>query len=258
MEKFLSNSRLFFRIRGCPLLLCAGMSLLSSCNEELPDPLFTQGMIYGRVEMDDWDNSPDDVKVLALGPYEELSATTNQGGNYELGGLGNGTYELEFSKDGFGTMKAHGIQIFGNDTLRRNTIMYEMMGALKVPKLIEVLTSSTSDWLYPTNIAITTSLSTTKETNWGYRLFFAKHPEPSYRDYYCHRNGRRLRRNGYDNILITAEDLPFEGGEKIYLIAYVCNPRDEGYWDAYQGRLTFSTLNPEEHSQVMQFTMPLR
>jgi hypothetical protein len=214
-------------------------------------------MISGRVEMDDWDNSPEGVRVLAHGPYEEHSTATNQDGNYELGGLGNGTYDLEFSKEGFGTMKAYGIQVFGNDTLRRNTFMYEMMGAFKVPRLLEVLTAS-GYWLQSNEIAITTNLSASKETNWGIRLFFAKHPDVSYRDFYCHRNGRRLRRNGYDNSLIIADNLPFESGEKIYLIAYVCNPGDEGYWDAYLGRLIFSTLNREEHSQVMEFTMPLQ
>lgn len=232
------------------------MALLGSCSEELPDPLFTQGMIYGRVEMDNWDKTPEGVKVLARGPYKELSASTNSEGNYELGGLGNGTYEMEFSKDGFGTIKAFGIQVFGNDTLRRNCKMYETMGDLKLPGLLEILTASTDQWILSNMIVITTNLRVTQETDWGIRVFFARHPGVSYRDFYCHRNGIKLIRSGFNNYLIITEYLPFESGEEIYLIAYICNSRDEGYWDAYEGRLVFSTLNTEEHSQVMQFTMP--
>lgn len=213
-------------------------------------------MIYGNVFMNDYESSPDDVKVLAMGPYGNHSTTCDQEGDYAIVGLGNGTYELEFSKEGYGTVKSFGIQVFGDDTIRRITTLYKTMGAYKLPELIRVYTSDSHSWIQPNAIAISTDLGFSTQSDWGIRLFFAKHPDVSYRDFDCTRNGHKLRRNGYDYAMVTADYLPFEGGEEIYLIAYVCNPDDEGYWDGYRGLQTFSTLNAEEFSQVLQYTVP--
>ena len=238
------------------MLLWLGMSLLGSCTEDLPDPLFTEGMIYGEVVLNDYTSSPEDVKVLAMGPYGNQSTTTDQEGDYAIGGLGNGTYELEFGKEGFGTVFSVGIQVFGDDTLRRNAYLYALTGIKKLPELLRVYTADNHSWIEPDVIVIPTDLGFSPQTPWGMRLFFAKHPGVSYLDFDCTRNGQKLRRSGYENTLVKADNLPFEGGEEIYVIAYACNPDDMGYWDAYQGIQTFSTLDAEVHSQVLQFTMP--
>ncbi|TFH22608.1 MAG: carboxypeptidase regulatory-like domain-containing protein [Bacteroidia bacterium] len=256
LERFLNSTRLFWRNKGGPLLLLAGIALLASCTEDYPDPLFTEGMIHGKIFMNDYEASLENVKVLALGPYGNQSTTCNQDGDYVLSGLGNGTYELEFSMNGYGTVLSYGIQVFGNDTLRRDATLYETMGGVKLPEFNRIYTSDSHSWLQYDEIAISTSWSYGNDSKWGIRLFFAKHPEVSYQDFYCTRNGRKLRRDGYVYYMVMADNLPFDSGEEVYLIAYICNPEDEGYWDAYQGLITFSTLNPEEHSQVMQFTMP--
>jgi len=232
------------------------MSLLGSCTEDLPDPLFTEGMIYGEVILNDFTSPPSDVSVLAMGPYGNQSTTTDQEGDYAIGGLGNGTYELEFSKEGYGTVFSFGIQVFGDDTLRRIAFMYEMTGIRKLPELLRVYTSDSHSWIEPDNIVISTDLGYSPQTVWGMRLFFARHPEVSYMDFDCTRNGQKLRRNGYTSYLVTADNIPFEGGKEIYVIGYACNPDDMGYWDAYRGIHSFSTLDPEVHSQVLQFTMP--
>jgi hypothetical protein len=232
------------------------MALLGSCTEDLPEPLFTEGMIYGNVNINDFTSPPEDVKVLAMGPYGNQSSTTDQEGDYAIGGLGNGTYELEFSKEGYGTVKAFGIQVFGDDTLRRNAFLYELMDIRKLPDFLRVYTSDSHSWIQPDEIVISTDLGYSPQTVWGMRLFFARHPGVSYMDFDCTRNGRKLRRTGYANTLVTADNIPFEGGEEIYVIAYACNPDDMGYWDAYRGIQIFSTLDAEVHSQVLQFTKP--
>jgi hypothetical protein len=35
-----------------------------------------------------------------------------------LSGLGNGTYYIDYRKEGYGTVRQYGIQLFGNDTAR--------------------------------------------------------------------------------------------------------------------------------------------
>jgi len=232
------------------------MALFGSCTEEYPDPLFTEGMIRGRIFVNNYEALLENGNVLALGPYGMQSTTCNQDGEYVFSGLGNGTYELEFSMDGYGTVVSYGVQVFGNDTLRRDAILHENMAGIKLPGFNRIYTSDSHSWLQYDEIAISTDGNYSNTTKWGIRLFFSRHPGVSYQDFYCTRNGRKLRREGYDNYMVSADNLPFESGEEIYLIAYACNPEDEGYWNSYQGLITFSTLNPEEYSPVMQFTMP--
>jgi len=48
----------------------------------------------------DYVEAPVDIKITAMGPYENKSALTDSKGDYEINSLGNGTCNLEISKEG--------------------------------------------------------------------------------------------------------------------------------------------------------------
>jgi len=238
--------------------LLTGMVLgvfTSSCGEEFPEPMFTNSVIQGRVNFGfSSDGTRDNFLVTALGPYQEKRALTNSNGDFQIDGLGNGTYKLEVSKEGFGTKYYYGIQLFGFDTVWIFVDeLYERV-ANKLPKLLTVETQNTSfSWLQENDIAITTNKTTGKVPA---RIFMADYKDVSYKHYQWTDEAHSLHRNGYDNMMFHVDNIPFESGKKIYLILYICNSYDRGYLNYYTGLWTFSTLEVERHSEVMNIIMP--
>jgi hypothetical protein len=215
-------------------------------------------MIRGNIHCYYTSESPDDnISVTAWGPYGDQTALTNSEGYFQIGGLGNGTYNLEISKEGFGTKYHYGIQLFGNDTANLYNEIYERFEDFKLPALLEVHTRTTYDWLNATTIAITTNKDATGYTpEMPVRVFMADFEEVSYKNFQFTQRVIPLHRGGFDKLMLLVENLPFESRKEIFLIAYVCHPMEEGYLNDYTGEWTFSTLEAEERSTVLSFTMP--
>ena len=230
-------------------------TLCCSCEKELPDPLFTNSVIYGSIDLFySYDEAPENITITTQGPYEKKKVLTDSNGDFQLSGLGNGTYKLEISKEGFGTKYQYGIKLFGNDTVRVRDELYKSMSGHKLPRLYEVGTSEYYDFLNDNKIIITTNKS---QGDIPARVFLSEDDDVSYKNFQCTRTAHSVSRNGFDTILLFVEDLPFVSGKKIYLKVYICNPDEyDGYINKYTGLLTFSTLEKDEHSSVMSFTMP--
>jgi hypothetical protein len=245
---------LLFRNRAILLTGIVLWALTSSC-EELPEPLFTSSVIHGNIYFYyNNDEAPEDISITARGPYEKKKALTDSNGDYEITGLGNGTYELEISKEGYGTRYHYGIQLFGNDTVRVRDELYERMTGLKLPTLYEIHTQDTYSWLSEKKIVITTSRS---QGEIPARVFMSEDDGVSYNNFQWTSTARTLKRNGFDKLMLIIDNLPFNSGKKIYLRVYICNPDEHyGYFNKYTGMLTFSTVEKDERSSVMSFTMP--
>jgi len=249
-----TNILLLFRSRAFLLTGIVLWALVCSC-EELPEPLFTSSVINGNIDFYyNYDEVPEDISITARGPYEKKEALTDSKGDYEITGLGNGTYEVEISKEGYGTKYHHGIQLFGNDTVRVRDELYKRMTGIKLPALYEVRTSDYYDFLNDTKIVITTNRS---QGEIPARVFMSENDDVSYKDFQWTTKAHSVKRNGFDKILLFIENLPFESGKKIYLRLYICNPEENyGYFNKKTGLLTFSTLEQDEHSSIMSFIMP--
>ncbi len=246
----------FFRNRALLLTGIVLGALTCSCEEEFPEALFTNSVIRGNIDYyynTDTEPYPEGINVTARGPYPDKSALTNSSGYFEISNLGNGTYKLEISKEGFGTKYQYGIQLFGNDTVGVRDMLYERVKG-NIPTLLSVETQNTSfSWLQENSIAITTNKTSGKIPS---RVFMAEYKDVSYKHYQWTTNVHSLYRSGFEHLMLTVHDIPFESGQKIYLKVYICNPEEEGYLNHYTGLWTFSTLEPDEHSEVMDFTMP--
>jgi len=248
-----NSIHLFFRTRLGILTGIILGALTCSC-EELPDPLFTNSVIYGNIDLYySYDEVPENISVTANGPYGKKKALTDSNGDYRIDGLGNGTYELEISKEGYGTMYHYGIQLFGNDSVRVRDELFKRMTGIKLPTFYEIRTADDYDWLNETTIVIPTSRS---QGEIPARVFLSEDDEVSYKNFQWTSMAHAVKRNGFDELLLFVESVPFENGMKIYLKVYICNPDEYGYFNKYTGLLTFSTLEKDEHSSVMSFTMP--
>lgn len=247
----------FFRNKTILLTGLVLGALTCSCTEEFPEPMFTNAVIQGNIDYYSYsevDPYPEGIRITAQGPYQEKTALTNSSGNFEITGLGNGTYRLEISKEGYGTRYQYGIQLFGNDTVGVRDELYEQVSG-KIPKLLAVESQNTSYyWLDEHSISITTNKTGSGEI--PCRIFMAAYKDVSYKDYQWSGRVSSGFSNRVNKYLLTVHDIPFESGQKVYLKVYICNPEEDGYLNYYTGVWTFSTLDPDEHSEEMSFTMP--
>jgi hypothetical protein len=250
----LNSILLLFRNRALLLTGIVLWALTSSC-EELPEPLFSNSVIHGNIDFYyNNDEALEDISITARGPYEKKMALTDSNGDYEITGLGNGTYNLEISKEGYGTKYQYGIQLFGNDTVRVRDELYKRMTGLKLPTLYEIHTQDTYSWLSEKKIVISTSRS---QGEIPCRVFMSEDDDVSYNNFQWTSKAHSVKRNGFDKLLLFVEFIPFEPGKKVFLRVYICNPNEYyGYFNKYTGMLTFSTLEKDERSSVMSFRMP--
>jgi hypothetical protein len=88
---------------------------ITGCKDTIIRPDLTGSLVGYVYTFDEFANLLDDhshVKVIALG-REHFSTSTDKKGRFEFKGLPAGTYELQFEKEGFGTLKQFGIQHLG-------------------------------------------------------------------------------------------------------------------------------------------------
>ncbi len=92
------------------------VALFSACSEKDDFEPYLKGDIVGYAFcFDEYGNKLEDfsgIKVITE-PGRKYTAVTDKNGRYELKSVINGTYDLSFEKEDFGTMKRFGIQHLG-------------------------------------------------------------------------------------------------------------------------------------------------
>ena len=101
-----------------PLIIFSILTIafFSACSEKDEFAPYLEGDIIGYAFcFDEYGNKLEDfsgIKVVTE-PGRKYSAVTDKNGRYVLKNVINGTYNLSFEKEGFGTMKMFGIQHLG-------------------------------------------------------------------------------------------------------------------------------------------------
>ena len=246
-----SSIRLFYRNSLFALVVLAGTGLMSSCEDEL-EPLTTNSVIQGSAYAIGVYEEPSEIAVVASGPFGQKSIVANAYEEFTISGLANGTYYLDYSKEGYGTVRQYGIQLFGNDTVRtQQAALYENPPASFVmPRFTNVTINTVSE--YYVEILITTDYPT-QHTFWQSRLFMGVENEVS-----CDRFSKTyaITCNYANEIIIPVSYYSFQSGTTVNLIGYSCNTYDQGYLDTYLGKMVYSTLDKDNHSNVVSFIMP--
>ncbi len=226
-----------------------------ACTDEEPVPLTTNSAIYGYVY--DYFGQNLEATITATGPYGKTSVVSEDEGYFFIGNLGNGTYDLEFAKSGYGIRKAFGVQLFGNDTVYAGQFnLYEKYSDLVLPPLLEITDSRELQGLSTEAIVIRTSW---KRDLPPARFFIGFDEKVDFSNFEHTMPAGQLIRTGENGRLFMLNyfyTLPLESGTKVYLVAYVCNSYDEGYLDLSTGKLVFPTLVENTKSNVLTFEIP--
>jgi hypothetical protein len=254
----------------CPNRLCLFAAiaitavLLSSCRKD-PEPLFDNGMITGNIDIYN-PGGPlkgNNVTIIAHGPYGSKSTSSDYEGHYELPGLGNGTYEIEFNKEGYGIYRRPGIQIFGNDTLIISERLYRKAD-YKMPKLSKIMYYPDFENMDARSVAIVTDIPSGNTEEMQIRIFLNDTKEVSYKNYkYTDTPYAYSRENATQLMIVNADPYYpnwggpiFPRGQTRYMIAYVCSREDNAYFDEYYGLRIYSTVDERQHSGIFEIKYP--
>jgi hypothetical protein len=180
-----------------------------------------------------------------------MSTKTDDQGVFWFRNVGNGTYDLECTLEGYGSLKLYGIKVFGNDTVTAPFL--SEMSALPDKKLkLPVFTSAN---LHNNVIEITTDQTECGEGIPSVIFFFGNDDQVSYENYSCFSySGIGVCCNC--EIYIYDIENTFASNDKVYVVGYIIGQFDDGYMDMHSGRKVFPTINTESRSNVISFIMP--
>jgi len=237
--------------------------LCFSCKKE-PEPLYSNGMITGAVQMHD-DTDAANTIIIAHGPYGSSSTLSNADGKYKLPGLGNGTYIIEFAKEGYGSKFRQGVQVFGHDTVFLDIELYKKAD-YKMPILSSVLYYPSFSNMDENSVAIVTDIPLDKYERMQIRVFVSDTENVSNTNYTHSDQAYASERENNTMVMVVCanpgivnsdNEHLYETGQTLYLIAYVCSIYEEiGEFDDFYGVPIFSTVDEKQHSQVIEILAP--
>jgi hypothetical protein len=177
--------------------------------------------------------------------------------------LGNGTYEIEFNKEGYGIYRRPGMQIFGNDTLIISARLYRK-AAYKMPKLSKVMYYPAFENMDARSVAIVTDIPDGNTEEMQIRVFLSDTKGVSFKNYMYTEIPRAYSRENATQLMIVNTDpfYPnwggpiFPHGQTRYMIAYVCSLEDNAYFNEYYGLPIYSTVDEKQHSPIFEIKYP--
>jgi hypothetical protein len=210
-----------------------------------PKPI-TKADITGSVNLfDDGTNKMDGagMTISIEGSDPEKAATTNTKGIFTLSDVPFGTYDLIYSKTGYGTYKIFGIDHSGGQCGCTTVIRETPSLGKKSTSRIDHLSAS------PSGSDIILSLSTTPvpdSDHPGYiRLFFHTEAKVSYTNYQEFLGNYEIKTDPAEIKLCQSDltDMGFYKGSTVYVIAYSDSYYTNQYTDPKQNTIVFPNLN---------------
>jgi len=230
--------------------------------EKDPEPLTSNSAITGWASLySAYYGEPVNIRVTATGPYGHKSVDVDPTGMFMIDGLGNGTYYLDYSQEGYGTIRQYGIKLFGYDTARVQGAQLFKMPSVVLPSFTKAYTAIRDHYGPPTTfVCIETSISDYTVYSLDIMIYMNTGSDVAWNRYECFYPASDADFNDalVHTIYIDPAVLPFESGTRVYLKGYPCNNLEysNGYVDTYLGTRMFSTLDKSRYTTVLSFIMP--
>jgi hypothetical protein len=243
------------------ILLMTALLLLMGC-EKAPEPLTSDSVITGFASLFyAYSDQPANILVTATGPYGHKSVVADPSGRFIIDGLGNGTYYLEYSQEGYGTLREYGIKLFGSDTVWARGANLFKLPPPGLPSFNKAYTAIRDRYGPPTTfVCIETSVSDYSVFGLDILIYMDVNEDVGWNRNICYYPAWDANFNNANvhTIYIDPAVLPFESGTKVYLKGYPCNNYEYqyGYLDTYLGERMFSTLDKSKSTTVLSFIMP--
>ena len=210
-------------LKNLSAICIAAIFLLPACSEEDEFSPYLEGDIIGYAYcFDEFGNEPEDFSGITVvtEPGRKYSAVTDADGRYVLKGVINGTYNLSYEKEGFGTMKLQGIRHLGG-----SPTMMEKYAPGYAPFVYQFISSEITG-LEISNDTLRANFNTSdpyKPYFFFLRLFFSREENFSIESVEAIRNIRadELFDSYKKSVSSEINSLPFESGETVYFKACI-------------------------------------
>jgi hypothetical protein len=230
------------------VVLLLMMTLVSGCTKEIYYNLMN-GNLKGVVYCSDGITY---LPVTVLLEGDELSKTTisDSSGNFLFTGVNTGTYNLKFSKEGFGDYYIHGFSFIGGDSITETApiVLLSQLPNASVSNLrIEEMTVESKFNRICKTIYWKADFTPDKSLTTQYVAYLGTDKDVSYKNYKVHSfptaANNSLELSDYDTIT-------FKKNSKIYMIVYPCCELGMDYPDLTTGCNVHSGIQPTGASNV--------
>lgn len=254
-------------VKKLPTYFFLAFAILTSCNKENEFEPYLKGDIVGNAYcFDEYGNPREDfsgINVYTL-PDRQYHAITNEDGRYELKNLINGTYDLSFEKEGFGTMILHSIKHLGG----KPTVMDYYYG--KAPFIYQHITTRITDTKLTEDVITINPIFTGSFRPWPLHLqvYFSTNPDfnPETAQVVLQLPFLDIEPYYTSHTPIYSE-LPFKSGDKVFYKASIYSTRNAlmlyNYYyvdgaDTYIDYESNKTIYPNlsDATDEYSFTMP--
>lgn len=183
---------------------------------------------------------------------KNIGTTTGSDGRWVITGLATGTYTIAFSKVGYGTKKAVGMQYVGGGQAFYGEVDLFTIPSFTVTGLYATATA--------TNITIAGSLTGVLPKLKGVRLFFGTTPSvsPEPKDYVVAPSLQNFASQTTFSVFWGATWFylnGFSAGQTIYIVAYAESSPSNHYTDIATGKYYYTDINPTP-SNVVSVVVP--
>ena len=243
--------------------------LFSACSEEDEFKPYLKGDIIGYAycfdEYGDQLENFSDINVFTE-PDRKCHAITDKNGRYVIKNVVNGTYDLSFEKEGFGTMKLHSVKHLGGYPTVMNYYYSD-----EAPFIYQSITTQITNIEFVNDsIGVSVSLSGQyKPRLLQLRLFFSSEENFDIESAQATKNLTTYEYNNiYNSRKLVTEGLSFEHGNTVYYKACIYTRRTSAlmiddhnfisgtdtYFDYDNNRTIYPNLSNE--SAEFSFIMP--
>lgn len=224
------------------------LALATSCTKEIDYNLMTgnlNGVVYSN---GGYSEIP--VQVMLEGHKYSKTTTSDFYGKYSFTGISTGTYNLKFTKEGFGTYYLNGFPFIGGDSITETVPSVELahLPDASVSELTLSMTIETIQTEYYTLIQ--------KKINWtaiikgsapNLMAYLSSEPNVSYKNYKQH----YFAQQGFNVINLSDFDtIQYKKNTKIYVIIYPYEMLGSSYIDLNTGCRVYSGIQPKGASNV--------
>ncbi len=222
--------------------------LATSCTKEIDYNLLKgnlNGVVYSNGGYSDIP-----VQVMLEGHNYSKTTTSDYYGKYSFTGISTGTYNLKFTKEGFGTYYFNGFPFIGGDSITETVPSVELahLPDASISQLNLNMTIETIENEYFTII--------NKNINWtadikgsapNLMAYLSSDANVSYNNYKQH----YFTQQGFNKINLSSFDtLQYEKNTKIYVIIYPYEMLGSSYIDMNTGCRVYSGIQPKGASNV--------
>lgn len=189
--------------------------------------------------------SSDSMAVTVEGSNPEIKAISNADGKYELKDLPTGTYNLIFTRTGFGIFKRSSILHIGGTapTNLGNNNLWETAQTTVTNLAVEI--KGTSIILSGKATPVMPAGSSTSVQR-RIRFFFGKDDKVSYLNYFDTFNQLLVPPGGdgtFSYTLTNSNISKFKTGDKVFIICYGISPLENAYTDPATNFVIYSGVN---------------